>query len=97
MTYSIEFEWDEAKNRANQLKHGLSFEQASLMLASTCYLESQDTDNSLTELRFMAIGELNDSLISVVYTERHDRIRIISARSANSHEKARYHKYMDQQ
>ena len=97
MTYPVEFEWDEAKNRANQRKHGLSFEDARRLLESNEGLESLDEEHSVTEERIMVLGEIDGVLASVVYTEREEgRVRIISARPADRREKLRYRQHVDQ-
>lgn len=43
------------------------------------------------ELRFNAIGLVDDRMLFVTYTMRGDRVRIISARGAEPHEKRKYH------
>lgn len=90
--------WDDAKNRANQQKHGVSFEEASeLFHPGHDYLELFDETHSVTEDRFLAIGEIRRGVVLVVWTERNDEtIRIISARWATTNERALYLEYMDQ-
>jgi len=90
--------WDEAKNLANQRKHGISFEEAEELFASRSdYLEIFDEAHSESEDRFIAIGPVTRGLILVVWTEQdEDTLRIISARWANEREQALYHSYMDQ-
>lgn len=78
-----EFEWDEEKNKANQRKHRISFEEAAEIFCYPMY-ELVDTRFDYGEERFIAIGRNNQMLIlTVVYTERETRIRIISTRRAN--------------
>lgn len=88
-------EWDEAKNTANRLKHGVSFEEAQELFAqSDDYLEIFDADHSDLEERFIAIGPIPGGVVLVVWTERDDeRIRIISARWANPREQRLYRTY----
>ena len=90
--------WDEAKNLANQRKHGISFEEAEELFASCSdYLEIFDEAHSESEDRFIAIGPVTRGLILVVWREQdEDTLRIISARWANEREQALYHSYMDQ-
>ena len=52
----MKFEWDEAKNLANQKKHGVSFEEAKSLFAGDDYLEIFDEGHSESEDRFIAIG-----------------------------------------
>lgn len=90
--------WDDAKNLANQRKHGLSFEEASELFASESdYLEIFDEAHSESEDRFVAIGPIRSGFVLVVWTEIDDEtFRIISARWANAREQALYHSYMDE-
>lgn len=85
----MRFLWDEIKNRANQRKHGLSFEQASALFASVRdYLEIFDDAHSGDEDRFIALGPIESGVIVVVFVEPDERsVRIISARKATSRER----------
>lgn len=92
----MEFEWDEEKNKANQRKHRISFEEAAEIFCYPMY-ELVDTRFDYGEERFIAIGRNNQMLIlTVVYTERETRIRIISTRRANKQEKQLYYDYCTQ-
>ena len=83
----MEFAWDPAKAEANLAKHGLSFAEASELLAGDAdYLEIHD-DTQDREDRFIAIGPIRRGVIVVVFTEReNDVVRIISAREATRRE-----------
>lgn len=89
--------WDETKNLANQKKHGLSFQEARvLLLSGTDYLEIFDEEHSELEDRFIAIGPIARGIILVVWTEHDEKtVRIISARLATSRERAFYRAYKD--
>lgn len=89
--------WDEAKDRANRAKHGVSFpEAAELLMAGADYLEIYDEAHSETEDRFIAIGPIARGLILVVWTDRdEDVVRIISARWATPREADLYRSYME--
>lgn len=82
----------EVKNRANQQKHGVSFEEAKeLFVSGVDYLEIFDDVHSDFEDRFIAIGPIEQGVVLVVWTERdEDTIRIISARWATKHEQRLY-------
>ena len=84
--------WDEAKNRVNQQKHGISFDEAKeLFVSGVDYLEIFDDAHSDFEDRFIAIGPIERGVVLVVWTERdEDTIRIISARWATKHEQRLY-------
>ena len=92
----MEFEWDESKNKSNQLKHGVSFEEASQLFSQDVEtLEIFDELHSDLEDRFISIGPIKRGLVLVVWTERDaDIIRIISARWATARESQRYHAYL---
>ena len=91
------FEWDERKNASNQAKHGLSFEQASVLFTSGVdYLESYDEAHSWDELRYLAVGPIQKGVIVVVWVERgEDIVRIIGARMATDSEKSMYWSYIE--
>lgn len=90
--------WDEAKNLANQKKHGVSFQEArSLLLSRVDHLEIFDDEHSGLEERFIAIGPIRRGIVLVVWTERDEQtIRIISARWATQREQRLYRKYLEQ-
>lgn len=96
--FEVKVEWDEAKNLANQRKHGISFEEAEeLFTSGSDYIEIFDETHSGSEDRFIALGPVLRGLALVVWTDRDDNtIRIISARWANEREQALYHSYMDE-
>lgn len=84
------FEWDEAKNRINQEKHGISFETAAYVFQDDYYIEMYDFEHSIDEDRYIAIGMVGD-LLFVVFTERGKNIRLISARLATIQERRLYY------
>ena len=86
----IKFEWDEEKAKQNYLKHKISFETASHIFDDENYIEMYDFEHSKDEDRYIVIGKVGEILF-VVYTERGDRIRLISARLADKEEEAIYH------
>lgn len=95
----MRFEWDDAKNLANQRKHGVSFEEASEVFADDEHqLEIFDAAHSDLEDRLITLGPIRRGLVLVVWTERSDDvIRIISARWATPRESQRYRTFMEQQ
>lgn len=87
----MEFEWDRAKARRNLRKHGVSFEEAVTVLADPFDLTISDPDHSVTEERFVSIGQSSMGRVLVVgYTERGSKIRVIFARRATSPERHDY-------
>lgn len=84
------FEWDENKNKINKQKHKISFETAAFVFDDPNYIEMYDFEHSTDEDRYVAIGTVGDVLF-VVFTERRERIRIISARLATDLERRLYY------
>ena len=87
---SDEFEWDDAKAEANLRKHRISFRTASRVFDDVFALIEQDVSEDYDENRYLATGLVEGLLITVAYTERDDRVRIISARKANKNEQRAY-------
>jgi uncharacterized DUF497 family protein len=87
---SDEFEWDDAKAEANLRKHRISFRAASRVFDDVFALIEQDVSEDYDENRYLATGLVEGLLITVAYTERDDRVRIISARKANKNEQRAY-------
>jgi uncharacterized DUF497 family protein len=75
------FEWDEAKNLANQRKHGVSFYEAQYAFLDTRRVIAEDLEHSQKEKRYYCFG-LNwegTGILTVRFTYRSGRIRIIGA------------------
>jgi uncharacterized DUF497 family protein len=91
--YDMQFEWDEAKEQINIEKHGIDFSTAALVFGDENRIEFFDERHSTEEDRYITIGSINGMLtvIMVVYTDREDTIRIISARKANEAERKVYY------
>jgi uncharacterized protein len=89
----LRFEWDERKNRANQQKHGVAFEEAESVFADEHALLISDPDHSDEEDRFILLGlssSLRVLLVFHCYRAGGDVIRIISARKALRGEREQY-------
>ena len=87
---NLKFEWDEEKNRVNREKHGISFETAAYVFRDEFYIEMYDFELSIDEDRYIAIGLVGE-LLFVVFTERGEVIRLISARAATESERRLYY------
>jgi uncharacterized DUF497 family protein len=90
----VRVEWDEKKNRANQKKHGVSFELAQEIFDDPLALSKLDRVEG-DEERWHTLGVVEGIvLLLVTHTARHDEdeevIRIISARKATAHERRHY-------
>ena len=87
------FEWDEEKNYLNLKKHRVDFETAALVFGDDERLVLYDEKHSYDEDRYITIGSVKECVIVlfVVYTEKEDVIRLISARKANNAERRKYY------
>ncbi len=86
----LEFEWDDAKARANERKHGVTFERATRAFEDPFAIAALDDRDDHGEERYILIGMTDGTLLFVAHTERGERLRIISARRATRHEQALY-------
>ncbi len=84
------FDWDLAKDEQTRLDRGFGFDFASLIFEADT-LERRDGRVDYGEIRIVAIGEVDGLVLSVVYTDRSDVRRIISARMANRKEREQWH------
>ena len=84
------FEWDDEKNEINIRKHGIDFIRAAGVFFDEFRYEEYDEDHSDEEDRWKVIGMVNGILV-VIYTERGDMTRIISARLAEKYERRIYY------
>jgi len=76
---NVEFEWDEQKDHLNRLKHGVSFYEAQLAFMDPHRVIAQDLDHSRDEERYYCFGKIEDGVITVRFTYRGNKIRIIGA------------------
>jgi len=81
-------EWNEEKAASNRRKHGIDFDEAVEILYGTSWLRRSDRN---AEERWLAIGETEGRVVTVVFTWRGDALRIISARRARRNEKRAYY------
>jgi uncharacterized DUF497 family protein len=81
----MEFEWDEDKNAANRQKHGFDFAYAIRIFDGPVRRLAPRRPGE--ERRMIATGQVEGRFISVVYTRRNGRYRIISARPARRNER----------
>ncbi len=86
----LKFVWDSDKAEKNFKKHKVKFENAALVFLDEYRIENYDDFNSDDEDRFKVVGEVEKILV-VIYTERDDKTRIISARQATKFEREEYY------
>ncbi len=84
------FEWHDEKAKNNRRKHGVGFEEAAQIFGSGILTRHETHE---TEDRCIAIGLAGIKTLVVVFTQRHENIRIISARKATPSERRRYGTY----
>lgn len=86
----MRFQYDPAKAAANLRKHGVSFADAESVLADPLAMTMEDPD-AQGEQRFVTVGLGSaGELLLVVYTERTEVYRLISARRATRNEREQY-------
>lgn len=85
------FTWDDDKASANQQRHGVSFDEASTVFDNPLAVIFDDEAHSDTEVREIIIGHSVDGrLLLICFTERADKIRLISARQTTAKERRDY-------
>ena len=73
------FEWDPEKDIYNQMKHGVSFEEAQLAFLDPSRIIAPDKTHSEIEDRYYCIGKVGESILTVRFTFRENKIRIYGA------------------
>ncbi|MCX5906902.1 MAG: BrnT family toxin [Deltaproteobacteria bacterium] len=90
------YEWDPVKAKQNQKKHQVSFQRAAEIFRDPLSISIPDDEHSLTEERWITMGEdSRKAILVVVHTfqaidEKSSNIRIISARKATRKEMKHY-------
>ena len=88
---TLDFEWDSEKARRNESKHGVSFAEAAEVFGDEMSSTVPDPDHSAGEERFLIFGVTKGGQYLVVsYSERQNRIRLISARPMTARERKAY-------
>ena len=94
---TLRFDWDPRKARANQIKHGVSFDEAKTAFLDEYARIIPDPEHSDDEERFVLLGMSVGLRLLVVchcYREPGNLIRIISARRADKSERREYARYL---
>ena len=84
------FEWDDDKARQNVSKHQIDFWAARLVFADPGVMDDDDDTMDYGEDRYRAVGMVNGEVITVFYTLRDSRARIVTARRATRKERQDY-------
>jgi uncharacterized DUF497 family protein len=86
------FEWDNEKAASNWRDHGVTFDQAANAVNDPFSVERIDDREAYGEERINLLGMCDGVILHVTYSERGERIRIISARRADRHEQDDYYR-----
>jgi len=87
----MQFDWDHEKAERNFQKHEVSFQEAKTAFDDPFCIDFFDPDHSDEEKRFILVGQSSESrLLFVSYTERANKVRIISARQVTPRERRDY-------
>ena len=84
------FEWDSEKAEINLKKHKIKFEDAVYVFFDDNRIDEFDELHSDDEDRYKVVGKVAN-ILTVIYTERDDKTRIISARQATKREEVQYY------
>ena len=87
----MKFEWDENKRLANLQRHGFDFADAWRVFESHRVIFIDDRFD-YGESRLVTIGFLSGRIVTIVYIEDDEIIRIISLRKATKNERTKYNK-----
>lgn len=87
----LHFEWDRRKALSNAAKHGVTFVEAESVFADPLSVTLDDPRHSRGEVRYVLVGRSSwGRYLAVMFTERGDAIRIISARATTARERREY-------
>ena len=86
---AIEFDFDADKSRTNVRRHGVTLEEATKLWLDTHVIVP--AKNVLGELRYAIIGRIRKKLYVAIFTERGDKVRLISCHRADKRWEKIYH------
>jgi uncharacterized DUF497 family protein len=87
----LDFVWYPPKAASNLKKHKVSFEEAMTAFGDESHIVFPDREHSYDEERYLAVGNSNQGrLLVLCFTERAPKLRLISARPAESWERREY-------
>ena len=79
MAKTSTFEWDDSKNKLNKEKHNISFEEAQYAFSDKKRIIAKDLEHSENEERYFCFGKIGENIVTVRFTYRNNKIRIIGA------------------
>jgi|SRR3989344_7499991 len=84
---AVEFDWDEGNVSKSLLKHNVTRQECEDVFTYQKRRIYEDIEHSQSEERWIILGRTGRGRhLFVVYTQRRDRIRVISARDINKKE-----------
>lgn len=87
----VSFEWDQGNKDKNWEKHQIHFKEIEEVFANKPLLTFPDIKHSSSEQRFLALGKTNTHKpLTVIFTIREQKVRVISARKQNQKERQKY-------
>ena len=87
----VGFDWASGNADESSDRHAVSRAEAEAVFFNRPVLLTEDAKHSARERRYMVLGRTNDErLLSVIFTIRQDRIRVISARPMSRKERSHY-------
>ena len=87
----MEFEWDQDKAESNLRKHGVAFAEAMTVFEDRRAVIAYNPFHSAEEDRYLILGLSNNHRLLVVsFTDRDDRVRLISSRGATRRQRKDY-------
>ena len=91
------FVWDSKKSKSNQLKHGISFDDA-FKVFDDFHITAIDHRKDYGEPRYCTMGFLGNTkrIVLVAHTQRNGKIRIISMRKANKREQKIFNNHLNE-
>ena len=88
------FDWDDGNILKNWIKHGVTAGECEEIFFNEPLLLIDDSQHSQTEKRYLALGKTNEGrILTVIFTIRKNKIRIISARDQSQKERNFYEKH----
>ena len=89
----VEFEWDSHNQEKNWHKHKVDYKECEQAFKNLPIIIFEDLKHSHLEPRYTLFGKTdNKKLLSITYTIRNNKIRVISARDQNKKERSKYEK-----
>jgi uncharacterized DUF497 family protein len=91
LSQPCQFDWDEGNFKKNLIRHGIECREAEEAFSDENSLLKDDIKHSLSEKKYYLVAKGNtNKLLTLVFTVRKNKIRIISARVANKKERSAY-------